>query len=97
MALIRDGIAPPEPGDATASPWAMRPLAEEVRDVQASRRRSAAAEAGEQADVTVEELLERAHREAELVAEADGGGEVEVTRAANVSPRGDAGTTERAR
>ena len=97
VALIRDGIAPPEPGEATTSPWAMRPLAEEVRDIQASRRRAAASEAGEQADVTVEELLERAHREAELVAEADGGGEVEVTRAANVSGRGEAGTTERAR
>ena len=96
VALIRDGVAPPEPGEATASPWAMRPLAEEVRAVQASRRRAAAVEAGEQADVTVEELLERARRQAELVAEADGGGEVEVTRAANVSAR-DAGTADPAR
>jgi hypothetical protein len=55
VALIREGVAPPEA--ATSSGWAERPLAEEVRDVQASRRRLAAAEAHESAEVTVEELL----------------------------------------
>lgn len=67
VALIREGIAPHEP-DWTASSWAERPLAEEVRDVQASRRQLAEAEAREQAGVTVEELLERTCAEVELPA-----------------------------
>ena len=62
VALIRDGIAPP--ADATSSPWAERPLAEEVRDVQATRRRLAESEARE-SEVTVEELLVGAERELE--------------------------------
>jgi hypothetical protein len=61
VALIRDGIAPPA---ETTSPWAERPLAEEVRDVQAARRRLAASEARE-SDVTVEELMVAAERELE--------------------------------
>ena len=55
VALIREGIAPPEAERETG--WGERPLAEEVRDVQASRRRIAAAEAHESAEVTIEELL----------------------------------------
>lgn len=59
VALIREGVAPAQP-DWTASPWAAeRPLADEVREVQASRRERAAAEAREHAGVTIEELLER--------------------------------------
>jgi hypothetical protein len=62
VALIREGVAPPEPGAASA--WAAaRPLGEEVRDVQASRRARAAAEAGAHAEITVEELLQRAENE----------------------------------
>jgi hypothetical protein len=56
VALIRDGIAPP--GELTgAAAWGEGSLAKEVRDVQASRRRAAEAEARESADVTIEELL----------------------------------------
>lgn len=62
VALIRDGFAPP--ADATSSPWAERPLAEEVRDVQATRRRLAESEARE-SEVTVEELLVGAERDLE--------------------------------
>jgi hypothetical protein len=61
VALIRDGIAPP---DETTSPWAERPLADEVRDVQAARRRLAESEARD-SDVTVEELMVAAERELE--------------------------------
>ena len=48
-----------------------RPLAEEVRDVKATRRRLAAAEAKEAADLSVEDVLvtayaERAHAEERL-------------------------------
>jgi hypothetical protein len=49
MALLRDGVAG---GD----PLPERPLAEEVRDVQATRRRLAAAEARETADFLVEDV-----------------------------------------
>jgi hypothetical protein len=62
VALIRDGIAPPT--DATSSPWAERPLADEVRDIQAARRRLAESEARE-SEVTVEELLVDAERDLE--------------------------------
>ena len=55
VALIRDGIAPPD--DPAGSPWAARSLADEVRDVQASRRRLAEVEAHDAAEVTIEELL----------------------------------------
>ncbi len=54
VALIREGIAPPDP---PTTAWAERSLSEEVRDVQASRRRLAEAEAREAAEVTIEELL----------------------------------------
>jgi hypothetical protein len=52
VALIRDGIAPPEAPEVS---WGDRSLADEVRDVQASRRRLAEAEASE--GVTIEELM----------------------------------------
>ncbi|MBM3668174.1 MAG: hypothetical protein FJW90_12030 [Actinobacteria bacterium] len=78
VSLIRDGIAPLDSG-APASPWAERPLAEEVREVQASRRRRAAAEASEHAGVTIEQLLERAYLDSEHA-------EIEASRpGANVS------------
>lgn len=56
VALIREGVAPPEAASAQSA-WAEPSLAEEVRDVQASRRRLAETEAREEAEVTVEELL----------------------------------------
>lgn len=61
VALIREGVAPPRPGAPQGEWTGPRPLAEEVRDVQASRRRLAEAEAREQAEVTVEELLARSY------------------------------------
>ena len=64
VALIRDGIAPPQAAPAQTT-WAERSLAEEVRDVQASRRRLAEAEAHEEAEITVEELLAQTHAAAE--------------------------------
>ena len=55
MALIREGVS----GDALPD----RPLAEEVRDVQATRRRLAAAEARETSDLTVQDVLATAYAE----------------------------------
>jgi uncharacterized protein YheU (UPF0270 family) len=59
MSLLREGAAPGE------EPASERPLAEEVRDIKASRRRLAEAEAREGADVTVEDALSRAYAAAE--------------------------------
>jgi hypothetical protein len=59
MSLLRDGAAPGE------EPVGERPLAEEVRDIQATRRRLAEAEAREGADITVEDSLARAYAAAE--------------------------------
>jgi hypothetical protein len=56
MALLREGVHGTEP-------LPERPLAEEVRDVQASRRRLAAAEAGESSEITVEDVLATAYAE----------------------------------
>jgi hypothetical protein len=56
MALIREGV---HGGEALPE----RPLAEEVRDVQASRRRLAAAEARETSDLTVQDVLATAYAE----------------------------------
>ena len=61
VALIREGIAPPAD---PITPWAERPLAEEVRDIQAARRRLAEADARE-SEITVEELLVDAERDLE--------------------------------
>ncbi len=56
VALIREGVAPPQAGDGAS--WAAeRPLAQEVRDVQASRRRLAEAEAHDTSEVTIEDIL----------------------------------------
>jgi hypothetical protein len=55
MALIREGV--------TGPPLPERPLAEEVREVQATRRRLAAAEARESADLTVQDVLATAYAE----------------------------------
>ena len=92
VALIREGVAPAAARRPPAT-WARAPLAEEVRDVQASRRRLAAAEAREDAEVTIEELLAEADaadagplraasRELPTSATAS-----RVTAAANVSAR----------
>jgi hypothetical protein len=57
MALIREGIAH---GDLIRPD---RPLAEEVRDIQATRRRLAEADAHETSDVTVQDVLAAAYAE----------------------------------
>jgi hypothetical protein len=56
MALLREGIS-------GAEPLPERPLAEEVRDVQATRRRLAAADAHQTSDLSVEEVLATAYVE----------------------------------
>jgi hypothetical protein len=56
MALLREGVH-------GAEPLPERPLAEEVREIQASRRRLAAAEASETSEVTVEDVLATAYAE----------------------------------
>jgi len=56
MALLREGVA-------GAEPLRERPLADEVRDVQAARRRLAAAEAQEESDLSIEEVLATAYAE----------------------------------
>lgn len=55
MALLRDG--------GTGEPLPERPLAEEIRDVQATRRRLAAAEAHEVSEVSIEDVLATAYAE----------------------------------
>jgi hypothetical protein len=55
MALIRDGIG----GEKLPE----RPLAEEVRDVQATRRRLAADDARETSEISVEDVLATAYAE----------------------------------
>jgi hypothetical protein len=57
MALIREGTTP------GAGPLPDRPLAEEVRDIQATRRNLAAAEAQETSDFSVEDVLATAYAE----------------------------------
>ena len=56
MALLREGMSGGEP-------LSERPLADEVRDVQATRRRLAAAEAHESSELSVEDVLATAHAE----------------------------------
>ena len=56
LALLREGI----PG---GEPLPERPLREEVRDVQASRRQRAAVEANETSEVSVEDVLATAYAE----------------------------------
>ena len=83
VALIREGFPPPESDLASTleptSPWAARPLAEEVRDVQATRRRLAASEASEHAGVTIEELLQRTAAETADTVSGDDGPGVQAT------------------
>ena len=55
MSLLRD--------DATGEPLPDRPLAEEVREVQATRRRLAAAAADETSEMSVEDVLSTAYGE----------------------------------
>jgi hypothetical protein len=61
MALLREGT--------TGEPLPERPLAEEIRDVQATRRRLAAADAHNASDLSVEDVLATAY--AEHVRDAD--------------------------
>ncbi len=56
MALLREGIHGTEP-------LPERPLGEEVRDVQSSRRRLAAAEAEQNSDLSVQDVLATAYAE----------------------------------
>jgi hypothetical protein len=85
VALIRDGIAPPDPADAT-SPWADRPLTEVVRDVKESRRRRAARAADADTGITIEDLLERTYREETTPIEVTSNRTSPGTDAANVRP-----------
>jgi hypothetical protein len=55
MALLREGI--------TGEPLPERPLSEEVRDIQATRRRLAAADAHETSEISVEDVLTAAYAE----------------------------------
>jgi hypothetical protein len=55
MALLREGI--------TGEPLPERPLSEEVRDVQATRRRLAAEDARETSEISVEDVLATAYAE----------------------------------
>ncbi len=59
MGLLRDGVVDGEAGE----PPTDRPLGEEVREVQATRRRLAAAEARESAELTVDDVLATAYAE----------------------------------
>jgi hypothetical protein len=70
MALLREGIT----GDTLPD----RPLSEEVRDVQAIRRRLAAAEARDSSDLSVEDVLATAY--AEHVLEEDDAAEPSATK-----------------
>jgi hypothetical protein len=65
MALLREGIA-------TGTTLSDRPLAEEVRDVQASRRRLAEADAREGSDISVQDVLATAYAEHALAQDDDG-------------------------
>jgi hypothetical protein len=56
ISLLRDGAA-------GAEPMPERPLAQEVRDVKATRRRLAAAEANEASDLPVRDVLATAYAE----------------------------------
>ncbi len=56
LALLREGVQ-------GAEPVPERPLGEEVRDVQASRRSLAAAEAEEASDLSVQDVLATAYAE----------------------------------
>ena len=81
-ALIRDGVDPPRRGELDpATAWVGdRPLADEVREVQATRRRLAETEAREVAGTTIEELIAKAdvvevtERNARRSTEPDGPG-----------------------
>jgi hypothetical protein len=55
MALLREGI--------TGEPLPERPLSEDVRDIQATRRRLAAADAHETSEISVEDVLAAAYAE----------------------------------
>jgi hypothetical protein len=57
LSLVRDGI------ELDTGTHPDRPLAEEVRDVQATRRRLAEADAQKDSDVSVEDVLTTAYRE----------------------------------
>jgi hypothetical protein len=71
IALLREGVS----GESLPE----RGLGEEVRDVQATRRRIATADAREAADLTVEDVLATAH--AEHVLEEDRGESDAASRA----------------
>ena len=55
MGLVRDGVA--------GEPLPERPLGEEVRDIQAARRRLAAAEARDTSELAVADVLDTAYGE----------------------------------
>jgi hypothetical protein len=84
MSLIRDGIEL----DAETDPD--RPLAEEVREVQAARRRLAAAEAHEATDVSVTDVLTTAYGEHSAAEDSADAWAAELDRADAEAQRADA-------
>jgi hypothetical protein len=84
LSLIRDGM---EVG-AEASPD--RPLAEEVREIQETRRRLAEADAREGSDVSVEDVLTTAYGEHSPAEDSAGAWAAELERAAAEAQRADA-------
>jgi hypothetical protein len=84
MSLIRDGI---ELGTETHPD---RPLAEEVRDVKATRRRLAEVDAREGADVSVEDVLSTAYGEHSPTSGSTEAGTEKLERADTEAERADA-------
>jgi hypothetical protein len=84
MSLIRDGIEVGTEADPD------RPLAEEVRDVKATRRRLAEADAREGAEVSVEDVLTTAYGEHSPPADSTGAWATELEQADIEAERADA-------
>lgn len=79
MALIREGIA-------TGAALPDRPLADEVRDVQASRRRLAETDARDGSDTSIQDVLATAYAEHALRAERQAAAEPDSARAWSAEP-----------
>jgi hypothetical protein len=84
MSLVRDGL------DLDTETHPDRPLAEEVRDVQATRRRLAEADARDGSNVSVEDLLTTAYREHSPTEDSAGAWAEELERADTEAGRADA-------
>ena len=88
MSLVRDGI------DLDTDTHPDRSLREEVRDVKATRRRLAEADAREGSDVTVEDMLITAYGEHSLAKDSAQRRAAELQRAEAASERPDAERTD---